>query len=1236
MLSARWLLPLIVLSCGGKTGLYDGRIAEDAGSLGPCSDLRPCATAHCSLVVPSGALPIDARVDLTEQALPPELTGETTAPFLCSVEASGTPAAPLVLTVKPASTVSPDWTVFRYDQRRPESMQSSTPTGDRIQAFVPGSGAYAVTIKPGDWKLDTRFEDDPLASSDTPSLLRNLTRQLTFAAYWDGRRFYLGSGPRVLIWEGIPAPGTKPSVVVGASELDVIPSGTSSSNIGATVAAIWSDGTKLVVAAGNRVLVWSTIPTTNFATADLVLGQQDFVSNSPNPGGVSASTFFQPSAIDSDGDRLIVGDALNHRALVWSKFPTSLGQPATSVLGQSTFAASEPGLFNQAFGVCLDGSGAFVASYFTGAFRFDSLATTATASSNPIPGGGPGRVQPSALPRASGVALVPGGVAFADPYGFRVAIHRNDAATPIRHVLGQPDATRMAVNPVSASTVSESARLVSAHGLTLIPDRTRVLVYDEPPTYNFEPASRVIGQAGFTVADSTADYRRISRRTLGYPADVAVNSRTLAIADTANSRVLLYDPNLPATNASASVVLGQPTDVAFVPNVDQRSPSASTLSGPSSVALDDQHLYVADTENHRILVWSPIPTQSGTPATVVLGQADFRGRRPNHGNLDADGDGYADADARSLFSPSGVATDGQLLFVSDRLNHRVLVWNVPTLSTGKAADAVIGQSSFMANRANRGGGAYAPTVDGFNLPTGVAVAGAALWVADTENNRIVRWDDVRGTPSVGAVLGQPDGFTVSSPNVEPLESPNAGVQTNPAVNAETVFRPRAIAADGDRLFVSETGAHRVHVFERSGATFTPAGQIGQRSATTKIPNENGIGPSTLSSPLGIAVRAGVLLVADSANHRVLTFDAATPPSGATARAVIGQPSFVSSGFDQSAAVTAGGATRPRGLALADGALYVAETSRHRVLVHDLPLTLGKTPRVILGQSDPTLSLPNAGALPTASSLASPEGVFADRERVVVADTGNHRVLVFDRDGTQASVVLGQGSFEANLKNRGGGPTRQTLAGPTGAFVQGAQLFVADTSNHRVLVWNSLPTGNGQPPDVVLGQVDFDSNLPNRGDAAASPRSLSLPTAVYADADHMFVADSGNNRVLRYDLPVATNAAATVALGQADLTSRVASTDINDIARLSGPVALTSDGVTLFVADRDANRVVAYDLARATTGMVARTLLNANTGLVAVGPAGLAVERTPLFTTRLFVSDTNNDRILVLSPLSRLY
>ena len=82
-----------------------------------------------------------------------------------------------------------------------------------------------------------------------------------------------------------------------------------------------------------------------------------------------------------------------------------------------------------------------------------------------------------------------------------------------------------------------------------------------------------------------------------------------------------------------------------------------------------------------------------------------------------------------------------------------------------------------------------------------------------------------------------------------------------------------------------------------------------------------------------------------------------------------------------------------------------------------------------------------------------------------------------------------------------------------------QLFVADTANSRVLIWNRFPISNLQKPDVVLGQSNFVNNVRNDdnqdgiNDRIASNRTLNRPNGGGVRRDKIVVLDMYNSRAL---------------------------------------------------------------------------------------------------------------------------
>ncbi|MBT4092095.1 MAG: hypothetical protein HOE30_26705 [Deltaproteobacteria bacterium] len=67
---------------------------------------------------------------------------------------------------------------------------------------------------------------------------------------------------------------------------------------------------------------------------------------------------------------------------------------------------------------------------------------------------------------------------------------------------------------------------------------------------------------------------------------------------------------------------------------------------------------------------------------------------------------------------------------------------------------------------------------------------------------------------------------------------------------------------------------------------------------------------------------------------------------------------------------------------------------------------------------------------------------------------------------------------------------------------GNQLFVADSNNFRIMIWNSIPAVNNAPADIVLGQDDFVTAT-NTGPTV---NRFTYPAGIFVYNDQLFVAD----------------------------------------------------------------------------------------------------------------------------------
>lgn len=142
-------------------------------------------------------------------------------------------------------------------------------------------------------------------------------------------------------------------------------------------------------------------------------------------------------------------------------------------------------------------------------------------------------------------------------------------------------------------------------------------------------------------------------------------------------------------------------------------------------------------------------------------------------------------------------------------------------------------------------------------------------------------------------------------------------------------------------------------------------------------------------------------------------------------------------------------------------------------------------------------------------LAEPRGLAIDAQgNLIVADTGNHRIQVFDAQG--------QPKFSAGTLGSGEGQFNE----PRGVAVDAqGNIYVADTWNARVVKLD--PTGKflkswGAGADIGGGRSAMMTDGTQAGNNAA-PLGFYGPRALALDAQgNVYIADTGNKRVVVTD------------------------------------------------------------------------------------------------------------------------
>ncbi|MEI2693379.1 MAG: NHL repeat-containing protein [Anaerolineae bacterium] len=478
----------------------------------------------------------------------------------------------------------------------------------------------------------------------------------------------------------------------------------------------------------------------------------------------------------------------------------------------------------------------------------------------------------------------------------------------------------------------------------------------------------------------------VSNSRFRYPRGVALDTANrLYISDSGNQRIQVY-----------SIASGAPVYHSTIGETGVAGGDNGHFSFPAHLALDGANrLYVADRDNARV---QRCTLTSGWSCSTF------------HGT------GSAGAGADQLASPEGVAVDGAgNVWIADSGNGRV-----------KKCSAA---------------GSCALFAGGLGNPTDVAVADGVVYVADWTTAVVQRYGTdgaglgvlagVAGVPYVttGTLFNAPAGAGLAADGSlyvlenwgyrllkqdaagQPLWSVGqAGVPGSGNQRLGALYQgpqgSMALDASG-RVYIPDTGNHRVQVFNADGSFSRSFGSLGAGNSQFNCPSGVAISPLTRD-----------ILVVDTCNERVQLFDSAW--NYRQTLGVTGAPGASDRHFNS-----------PAGVAVdAAGAVYVADTDNYRVQKCVLAA----------GAYACTTFAGETGLFSSSFNHLHPVSVAVDSAgRVAVVDQRNSRVQVFDRLGNYLTTIGGLW-----------GPESGNLRLPTAVQAdQAGNLVVADQDNQRV-------------------------------------------------------------------------------------------------------------------------------------------------------------------------------------------
>jgi len=499
--------------------------------------------------------------------------------------------------------------------------------------------------------------------------------------------------------------------------------------------------------------------------------------------------------------------------------------------------------------------------------------------------------------------------------------------------------------------------------------------------------------------------------------------------------------------------------------------------------------------------------------------------------------------------------------------------------------------STLAGNPGKAGATDGGTADAakFNRPHGITSDGINLYVADTENNQIRKIVIATGMVSTlagGRSVEGADGKGTEASFCSPTGITNDGINLYVADNCNHRIRKIVIATG---LVTTLAGSHATSADDTLGSKYVPGSDDGEGKA------------ATFNFPYGIVSDGHTLFVTERTKIRKIDI--------ATGRVATLAGSGSSGNGDGVGAAAA--FNQPTGITIEGNNVYVADSGNNAV--RSIDITTGAV-STLAGAGSKGL----ADGKGTAASFSNPKDIAVKKGNLYVVDSGNNSVRTINiATGMVATLAGKSGSLD-------GAGTEAFFNSPSGIVVEGENLYVADTDNHKIRKIEmgtgvvSTLAGSGESTlaeyggDYVGGDVITDG-IGTKG-------LFNEPAGITTDGKNLYLADSWNHKIRRIQIAngVVTTIAGSGAPGFKEGKGAEAS--------FGRPFGITTDGVNLYVADTFNNTIRKIKI---ETGVV--TTLAGNGSVGARNGAGAAATfRMPFGITtdgkNLYVADTGNDKI----------
>ena len=294
-------------------------------------------------------------------------------------------------------------------------------------------------------------------------------------------------------------------------------------------------------------------------------------------------------------------------------------------------------------------------------------------------------------------------------------------------------------------------------------------------------------------------------------------------------------------------------------------------------------------------------------------------------------------------------------------------------------------------------------------------------LADAANNRLFISDSNHNR----LVLTKLDGSLI-----ETIGTGERGAQDG-SFDKATFYRPQGLALSGDLLYVADTENHLIRRINLNTKTVETIAGTGKQSLESGF-REGPARSTALSSPWDLQLLGQTLYIAMAGPHQIWKLD--LDKNEVSTFAGSGREARLDGPLQDSAFA------QPSGLTSDGKNLYVADSESN--IIRQIDLQAGEVKTLVGGD---LFEFGDVDATGDRVRLQHPLGIFAAGQKLLIADTYNHKIKELDPKLQKVTTLLGTGK-PGQLDS-----TSPSFYEPGGLGIANDKLYVADTNNHAIRV-----------------------------------------------------------------------------------------------------------------------------------------------------------------------------------------